>query len=50
LKDGSRIVFFPTKNGISSFSDITNRKKTELVKAKEKAEQSDRLKSAFLAK
>jgi PAS domain S-box-containing protein len=43
---------FPTKNGISIFfSDITNRKKTELelVKAKEKAEQSDRLKSAFLA-
>jgi hypothetical protein len=30
-----------------SFSDITNRKKTELVKAKEKAEQSDRLNQRF---
>ncbi|UQD57299.1 PAS domain-containing protein [Flavobacterium sp. K5-23] len=43
---------FPTENGISIFfTDITNRKKTELelVKAKEKAEESDRLKSAFLA-
>ncbi|SDW28186.1 PAS domain-containing protein [Flavobacterium degerlachei] len=43
---------FPTKDGISIFfSDITSRKKTELelVKTKEKAEQSDRLKSAFLA-
>lgn len=43
---------FPTKDGVSIFfSDITSRKKTELelVKSKEKAEQSDRLKSAFLA-
>jgi len=43
---------FPTENGISIFfMDVTNRKKAELelVKAKEKAQESDRLKSAFLA-
>jgi PAS domain S-box-containing protein len=39
-------------NGVSALSvDITDRKKAEvtLIKAKEKAEESDRLKSAFLA-
>lgn len=43
---------FATNNGIALFfSDITHRKKIELelVKSKEKAEESDRLKSAFLA-
>lgn len=42
----------PTENGISIFfNDITHQKQTELelVKAKDKAEESDRLKSAFLA-
>jgi PAS domain S-box-containing protein len=36
---------------VTSLSDITDRKKVEeeLIKAKEKAEESDRLKSAFLA-
>jgi hypothetical protein len=36
---------------LPSFVDITDRKKMEfeVVKAKEKAEESDRLKSAFLA-
>ncbi|MCI5144308.1 MAG: PAS domain S-box protein [Candidatus Electrothrix sp. AR3] len=36
---------------VTSLSDITDRKKAEqeLIKAKEKAEESDRLKSAFLA-
>jgi hypothetical protein len=38
---------FPTKMAFCLFSDITNRKKTELVKAKEKAEQSDRLNQRF---
>jgi PAS domain S-box-containing protein len=43
---------FPSENGITLFFvDITDRKKMEfeVVKAKEKAEESDRLKSAFLA-
>jgi len=43
---------YPTENGMSMFFvDITDLKSTELelVKAKEKAEESDRLKSAFLA-
>ncbi|MGK0255387.1 MAG: PAS domain S-box-containing protein [Mariniflexile sp.] len=43
---------FPSENGITLFFvDITDRKKLEfeLIKAKEKAEESDRLKSAFLA-
>jgi PAS domain S-box-containing protein len=39
-----------TKNVYGSIQDITDRKKAEidLIKAKEKAEESDRLKSAFL--
>jgi PAS domain S-box-containing protein len=43
---------YPTENGIAMyFVDITDLKniELELVKAKEKAEESDRLKSAFLA-
>jgi len=39
------------KSFIAEFTDITERKKTEmeLIKAKERAEESERLKSAFLA-
>jgi len=61
-KDGSHMVHLVAPRAIrlpdgtpvrfqSSHIDITDRKKaeTELIRAKEKAEESDRLKSAFLA-
>ena len=48
---GEMMCYKGKKVRVTSLSDITDRKKVEqeLIKAKEKAEESDRLKSAFLA-
>jgi PAS domain S-box-containing protein len=52
IKGAFEVLAFQTEPGkmVALFNEITNRKKAEddLVKAKEKAEESDRLKTAFL--